>query len=141
MESSGVYWKPVLAIPEGQVHLTLANAAHIKRRTPSRSRAPQVHLGLRVWRHHLRDPAVHSGVMRAFPVDAAALPASLVQQTVASHAARERLDRSRQVEAVDDFGELTAAFRFSQPVAVRNTAALQQPAVAREQDAMRSRGD
>jgi transposase len=30
MESSGVYWKPVWAILEGHLDLTLANAAHIK---------------------------------------------------------------------------------------------------------------
>jgi transposase len=30
MESSGVYWKPVWAVLEGQFDLTLANAAHIK---------------------------------------------------------------------------------------------------------------
>src|SRR5260370_17904958 len=94
--------------------------------------------------------------MGSFPEDAAALPASLevvvefggaardefcdlifrnlFQQAVASQTACKRLYGSRQIETAYDFGELATTFGLSQPVAVRNIAALQKAAIAREQD-------
>src|SRR5690242_10767615 len=60
----------------------------------------------------------------------------LAERLVADQAARERDGATCQIEALDDFGQLPARIGFAHAVSVGYGTALQQSAVAREQDAV-----
>lgn len=68
-------------------------------------------------------------------------PRDWLYHAVASHASREWPHTVSQIEAQYYFGGLPPAVSLSHPIAVTDGAVLQQAAVAREQDAMFSRGD
>src|SRR5581483_12335757 len=64
-----------------------------------------------------------------------------LKQCIAGHAARKWPYRAVQIESCENLRHLPTAFCVTNPVAVCHHTALQQPAVAREQDAMFRRGN